>query len=434
MASILDRVKRGWNAFLGRDPTRNINGIGVGSSFRPDLMVPHRGYERTILNSIYCKISSDVAAIRFEHVRLDDNGNYKETIKSGLNNCLTLDPNLDQTGRDLLQEIVMCALEDGCAAIVPTDVTANPYITDSYDVIKMRVGRVTQWYPKHVTVEVYNEDTGKREQITLAKEMVAIVTNPFRAITNEPNSTLQRLINAINRLDHLDQQNSSGRLDLLFRLPYALKGDMKREQAAQRKKDIEDQLYNSPHGFAFIDSTEQVIQLNRPVENTLWDQVNTLTQQIYEQFGITRPILDGTASEEQMLNYYNSTIEPFCAAIADAITRRFISKTARTRGHAIHFFRNTFKLVPVKDLAEIGDKMTRNEIMSSNELRAEIGLKPVDDPRADELRNKNLNQSNQELAANPVTTNGDDTGGGAQILTGLLEKLGNLKLYNRKAS
>lgn len=352
----------------------------------------------------------DVAAINFEHVRLDEDGRFKEGINSAFNNCLTLEANLDQTSKSFIQDAVTSMFDEGCVAIIPTDTSANPNFTEAYDIYELRTAKITAWFPHHVRVEVYNENTGKKEELTLHKSMVAIIENPLYAIMNQPNSTLQRLIRTINRLDYLNEQNTSGKLDLIIQLPYAIKNEMKREQAEQRRKDIEAQLVGSKYGIAYTDSTEHITQLNRAVENNLWEQANSLTQQLYNQLGLTQAIFDGSADEKTMINYYNRTIDPICAALADEMMRKFLSKTARTQGQAIRYFRDPFKLVPVSQLAEIADKMTRNEILSSNELRAEIGYKPVNDPRADELRNKNLNQSNQELAGGPMSTTGDGTG------------------------
>lgn len=406
MPTITQRIRKGWNAFIGRDPTIDkFTNYGIASAYRPDKAYLTRGFDRTIVSSIYNRIAMDVAAINFEHVRLDEDGHYKEVIKSGLNNCLTLEANIDQTGRNFIQDLIISMFDEGVVAVVPTDLSENPYLTQGYDVYKFRTGKIVSWYPAHVDVEVYNEHFGKKEVLRLPKEFVGIIENPLYAIMNQPNSTLQRLLRALSRLDLYNEQNSSGKLDLIIQLPYPVKNEMKREQAEMRRKDIEQQLTGSKYGIAYTDGTERVTQLNRPVENNLYEQVNNLTQQLHNQLGLTQAIFEGSADEKEQINYYNRTVDPLCAAIADEMTRKFISKTARSQGQAIRYFRDPFKLVPVSELAEIADKMTRNEILSSNELRAEIGYKPVDDPRADELRNKNLNKSNEEILNDPLSTN-----------------------------
>lgn len=410
MASIIERFRKGWNAFIGRDPTEYSRqyDLGFSSGARPDRVYLSRGNERTIVSAVYCRIALDVAAINFSHVKLDEAGRFKEPIDSGLQNCLTLEANRDQISKSFIQDVVISMFDEGCVAVVPTDTTKDPRLTQSYDVLELRTARILQWYPGHIKVELYNENTGLKEQMTFPKEMVAIIENPLFAIMNQPNSTLQRLIRTINRLDVLNEQNSSGRLDMIIQLPYPVRNEMRKEQAEMRRKEIEEQLVGSKYGIAYADGTERIIQLNRAVENNLWEQANSLTQQLYNQLGLTQAIFEGSADEQTMINYYNRTIDPICAAISDEMMRKFISKTARSQGQAIRYFRDPFKIVPVSQLAEIADKMTRNEIMSSNELRSEIGLRPVEDPRADELRNKNLNQNNAELLGNSVSTATDE--------------------------
>jgi hypothetical protein len=362
-------------------------------------MRPRLGNERSIVNAVYNRIALDVAYIDIFHARLDEDGRYTEQIQSSLNECLTLSANIDQTGKAFLQDVVMSMMDEGCVAIVPVDTTINPQQSGSYDINSLRTGRVKAWYPEHVTVELYNEKTGRREEVTLPKKMVAIIENPLFAVMNEPNSTLQRLIYKLNLLDVIDEQSGSGKLDLIIQLPYVIKTPARKEQAEQRRKDIEMQLAGSKYGIAYTDGTEKITQLNRPVENNLLKQVEYLTGMLYGQLGLTPEILNGSADEKTMLNYYNRTIEPIVSAICDEMKRKFLTKTARTQGQSIVYFRNPFKLVPVAELAEISDKLTRNEIASSNEIRQIIGWKPSDEPGADELRNKNLNQSNQELKA-----------------------------------
>lgn len=400
--SLTSRLKNAWNAFNGRDPTSKTIYMTSGSSYRPDKRRPTRGHERTIVNSIYNRIAMDAAAINVEHVKNDQNGKYSETLDTRLNNCLRYDANLDQTGRAFIQDAVMSMFDEGCIAIVPTDTTDNPNRTQSYDVISMRVGKILEWYPREVKVQLYNENSGKKEDILLSKETVAIVENPFYAVMNEPNSTLQRLIRTLARLDTVNDQNSSGKLDLIIQLPYTIKSQSRRQQAEMRRQEIETQLTGSKYGIAYTDGTEKIIQLNRAIENNLWTQVQDLTAMLYSQLGLTSSIMDGTADEKTMLNYYSRTIEPILSAITDEIQRKFLSKTARSQGQAIRFFRDPFKLVPVSDLAEISDKFTRNEIASPNEMRAEIGWKPSEDQSANELRNRNLNQTEgQENAKAP---------------------------------
>lgn len=396
--SFISRVKRAWNVFLNRDPTPSY-GYGASSSYRPDRPRMSRGNERTIVTSVYNRIAMDAAAVDIFHVRLDDNGRYIDTIDSGLNNCLTIEANIDQTGRAFRQDIVLSLLDEGCVAIVPVDTSSNPDKTGSYTIETMRVGKIVDWYPAAVKVDLYNDRTGRREQITVPKRTVSIVENPLYAIMNEPNSTLQRLIRKLNLLDAVDEQSSAGKLDLIIQLPYLIKTEARRKQAEERRKQIEDQLKGSKYGIAYTDGTEHITQLNRPIENNLMKQIEYLTSMLYSQLGVTQEIMNGSANEQTMLNYYNRTIEPILSAIVDEMKRKFLTKTARSQSQSILFFRDPFKLVPVSDLAEISDKMTRNEIMTSNEIRQIIGMKPSSDPNADQLRNKNLSQSNEEIAA-----------------------------------
>lgn len=396
--SIGSRIKRSWNAFFNKDLTKDYRDIGMGYSYRPDRPRFSKGNERSIVTSVYNRIALDVAAITIQHVRLDDNGRFLEVIPSGLNNCLTLEANIDQTSRAFIQDVVMSMFDEGCVAIVPVDTTKNPDVTESYDIDTMRTGKILEWYPRHVKVRVYNDRTGQKEDIIMSKETVAIVENPLYAVINEPNSTMQRLIRKLNLLDVVDEQSSSGKLDLIIQLPYVIKTDARRQQAEKRRRDIEDQLSGSKYGIAYTDGTERITQLNRSVENNLLKQVEYLTSMLYGQLGITATILDGSADDKTMLNYNNRSVEPIVSAIVDAMKRTFLTKTARSQLQSIMFFRDPFKLVPVADLAEIADKFTRNEIMTSNEIRQVVGMKPSDDPKADELRNANINQSNVEIA------------------------------------
>ena len=390
------RLKHAWNVFRSRDPTSEFGDTGASYYNRPDRPRFTRGNERSITTSVLNRIALDASAIDILHVRLDKNGRFLEEINSGLNNCLTLSANTDQTGRAFKQDAVMSMLDEGCVAIVPTDTTMNPKVTDSYDIETMRVGKIIQWRPQHVQVRIYNEQTGKKEALWLPKKTVAIVENPLYAVMNEPNSTMQRLIHKLGLLDITDEQTASGKLDLIIQLPYVIKTDARRQQAENRRKDIEMQLAGSKYGIAYTDGTEKITQLNRSLENNLMKQVEYLTNQLYSQLGITQTILDGTADEKTMLNYYSRTIEPIVSAIADEMKRKFLTKTARTQNQSIEFFRNPFKLVPVNDIAEIADKFTRNEIMTSNEIRQIVGMKPSDDPKADELRNSNIAETKED--------------------------------------
>lgn len=411
----MDRIQRGWNAFRNRDPTMDFRDSGTAYYYRPDRPRFTRGNERSIITSVLNRIALDASAIDIMHVKLDKNGRYLETVDSGLNSCLTLDANTDQTGRALKQDIVMSMLDEGCVTIVPTDTSFDPNKTDSYQIDTMRVGKIIQWRPQHVQVRLYNELTGKKEEIWLPKKAVAIVENPLYAVMNEPNSTMQRLIRKLALLDVTDEHTASGKLDLIIQLPYVIKTDARRQQAETRRKDLEMQLAGSTYGIAYTDGTEKITQLNRSVENNLMKQVEYLTNQLYSQLGITQAILDGTADDKTMLNYYSRTIEPIVAAIVDEMKRKFLTKTARTRGQSIQFFRDPFRLVPVNDIAEIADKFTRNEIMTSNEIRQIVGMRPSDDPKADELRNSNISQSKEDIQrSNPVSSNETDKEGESQ--------------------
>lgn len=393
------RLKHAWNAFRNREPTRYYRDMGASYSYRPDRIRLTRGNERSIITSVYNRIALDAAAINVRHVRLDENGRFLSAIDSGLNECLSTEANIDQTGRAFLQDVVMSMMDEGCVAIVPVDTTFNPEMTGSYDIHSMRTGKVLEWYPRHVKVRLYNEETGLKEDILFPKSMAAIIENPLYAVINEPNSTMQRLIRKLNLLDVIDEQSGSGKLDLIIQLPYVIKTQARRQQAEERRRNIEEQLSGSKYGIAYTDGTERITQLNRAVDNNLMSQIEYLTSMLYSQLGITQSILDGTADEKTMLNYYNRTIEPILSAIVDEMKRKFLTKTARSQLQSIAFFRDPFKLVPVAELAEISDKMTRNEIMSSNEVRQIIGMKPSSDPSADELRNKNLSEPKEGKGA-----------------------------------
>ena len=395
---IRDRLQHAWNAFVYNDNTyvdpQNLGGL---STYKPDRVHFSRGVERSIVTSVYNRLALDVSSIAIKHVRLDENGRFKEEVDSGLQNCLNVEANIDQTGRAFLQDVVMSMLDEGCVAIVPVDTTIDPAKSGSYEINTMRTGKILEWYPAHVRVRVYNDKKGIHEELVLPKSTVAIIENPLYAVINEPNSTMQRLIRKLNLLDVVDEQTSSGKLDLIIQLPYVIKTDARRKQAEERRKDIEMQLSGSKYGIAYTDGTERITQLNRPAENNLMKQVEYLTSMLYSQLGLTQSIMDGSADDKTMLNYYNRTVEPILAAITDEIKRKFLTKTARSQRQTIMYFRDPFKLTPVLDLAEIADKFTRNEIMTSNEIRQIVGMKPADDPSADELRNKNLNQSNEVI-------------------------------------
>ena len=402
--TIGSRIKHAWNAFLNRDPTDYYRDSGFGGTYRPDRPRLSRGNEQSIVTSVYNRIALDAAAINVQHVRLDENNRFLHAIDSGLNGCLTVETNVDQTGRAFLQDVVMSMLDEGSVAIVPVDTTFNPEVTGSYDINSMRTGKIMEWYPNYVKVRVYNEKTGLKEDIRLPKNMVAIIENPLYAVINEPNSTMKRLVRKLNLLDVVDEQSSSGKLDLIIQLPYVIKTEARRQQAENRRKDIEEQLAGSKYGIAYTDGTERITQLNRAVENNLMKQIEYLTSMLYSQLGITQSILDGTADEKTMLNYFNRTIEPILSAIVDEMKRKFLTKTARSQLQSISFFRDPFKLVPVTDISEIADKFTRNEIMTSNEIRQIIGMKPSEDPKADELRNKNLSKAKEENVNPPGVT------------------------------
>lgn len=395
---IRDRLQHAWNAFVYNDNTyvdpQNLGGL---STYKPDRVHFSRGVERSIVTSVYNRLALDVSSIAIKHVRLDENGRFKEEVDSGLQNCLNVEANIDQTGRAFLQDVVMSMLDEGCVAIVPVDTTIDPAKSGSYEINTMRTGKILEWYPAHVRVRVYNDKRGIHEEIVLPKSSVAIIENPLYAVINEPNSTMQRLIRKLNLLDVVDEQTSSGKLDLIIQLPYVIKTDARRKQAEERRKDIEMQLSGSKYGIAYTDGTERITQLNRPAENNLMKQVEYLTSMLYSQLGLTQSIMDGSADDKTMLNYYNRTVEPILAAITDEIKRKFLTKTARAQKQTVMYFRDPFKLTPVVDLAEIADKFTRNEIMTSNEIRQIVGMKPATDPSADELRNKNLNQSNEVI-------------------------------------
>lgn len=395
-----DRLQHAWSALTTRAPTEvSYKDVGVAYSTRPDRKRLTMGNERSIVTSIYNRIAMDVAAIDIKHVRLDDNDRYLDEMDSGLNNILQLDANIDQTGRALIQDLVMSMFDEGVVALIPIETDIKPNETGSFDIKSMRTAKIVEWYPKHVRLRFYNEETGKPGEIIMHKRNVAIIENPFYAVMNEPNSTLKRLIRKLNLLDKVDEQTSSGKLDLIIQLPYEIKTNSRRVQAEQRRKDIETQLAGSQYGIAYTAATEKITQLNRPIENNLLKQIESLTSTLYGQLGLTEEIFKGTADEKTMLNYYNSTIEPILSAITDELKRKFLTKTARTQGQSIEFFKDPFRLVPVNNISEIADKFTRNEIMTSNEIRQVIGLKPSDDPKADQLINSNLNQSPDQLAA-----------------------------------
>lgn len=398
------RLKHAWNVFTG-NVQMNYRDLGMSYSYRADRPRMSRGNERSIVTSVYNRIALDVAALNVQHVRLDENGRFLSVIDDGLNNCLTLEANIDQTARSFIQDVVISMFDEGSVAIVPVDTTTDPNVSGSYDIQSLRVGQILDWYPQHIRARVYNEQTGRKEDIVVPKSAVAIIENPLYAVINEPNSTMQRLIRKLNLLDVIDEQSGSGKLDLIIQLPYVIKTEARRQQAENRRKDIENQLSGSKYGIAYTDGTEHITQLNRSVNNNLMSQIEYLTSMLYSQLGITQSILDGTADEKTMLNYNNRTIEPIISAIVDEMKRKFLTKTARSQHQSISFFRDPFKLVPVNDIAEIADKFTRNEIMTSNEIRQVVGMKPSEDPRADELRNKNLSApsgSDQQSEEMPI--------------------------------
>ena len=421
------RLKHAWNAFLNRDPTVVYRDIGSGYSYHPDRLRLTRGNERSIVTSVYNRIALDVAAINIRHVQLDDEERFLGVVNSDLNKCLSLEANLDQTGRAFIQDMVMSMMDEGCIAIVPIDTDDDPDDTEGYKIYSMRVGRIRDWYPAHVRVEVYNESKGRKQDIVVPKKTIGIVENPLYAVINEPNSTMQRLIRKLNLLDAVDEQSSAGKLDLIIQLPYVIKSDARRQQAEQRRRDIEQQLAGSKYGIAYVDGTEKITQLNRSLENNLMKQIEYLTNMLYSQLGITQSILDGTADEKTMLNYYNRTIEPIISAITDEMKRKFLSKTARSQRKSIMFFRDPFKLVPVGELAEISDKFTRNEIASSNEIRQVIGWKPSSDPKADELRNSNLSSPDNSMSGNNAEAGSEEYDSIVNdLLNGITEEINNI--------
>lgn len=420
------RLRHAWDVFRNREPTYNYINTGPGTTYRPDQNRLTGGNDRSIVTGIFNRIAIDVASINIRHCRMDENGRFKEYINSSLDNCLNLEANLDQSGRAFKQDIVMSMLDEGVVAIVPIDTTLDPTKTTSYDIESMRTGKIVEWYPKHVKVNVYNEKTGLREDIKLPKDMVAIIENPLYAIVNEHNSTMQRLKRKLVLLDSADEATNSGKLDLIIQLPYVIKTDSKKKLAEKRKQDIEDQL-KGPYGIAYVDGTEKVIQLNRPIENNLLKQVEYLTKSLYSQLGITEEILNGTADEQTMLNYNSRIIEPIVSAIVDSMKRTFLTKTARTQSQTLMFFRDPFKLVPVNNIAEIADKLTRNEILTSNEVRGIIGMKPSNDPKADKLINSNLNQPEDGKNV-PLSDNSNDADTHQDNMLSIISSVGDLPI------
>lgn len=402
--TLMARLKNSWNAFRNRDPTMFYSEPGMSYSYRPDRVRFSRGNERSIVTSVYNKIAMDVAAVDIRHCRIDTNGRYIEDVNSDLNTCLTLEANIDQTHRAFRQDVVMSMFDEGAVAIVPIEAKGDPTIGASFDIRSMRVAKIVEWFPRSVRVEVYNDYTGQKERLIFPKKSVAIIENPLYSVINESNSTMKRLIRKLNLLDAIDEQSGSGKLDLIIQLPYVVRGDLKKQQAEDRKESIIEQL-KGPYGIAYIDGTEKITQLNRPVENNLMSQIEYLTNMLYSQIGITPAIMDGTADEKTMLNYNNRTIEPIVSAITDAMKRSFLSKTARSQGQTIMAFRDPFKLVPINNIAEIADKFTRNEILTSNEIRQIIGFKPSDDPKADQLLNSNISHSPEVLADSGAAAN-----------------------------
>lgn len=407
------RLAHAWNAFTSRDPTQYII-TGPGYSSRPDRPRLSRGNEKSIATSIFNRIALDVSSVNIKHCRLDKNGRYVEDIDSGLNNCLNLEANKDQTGRAFIQDVVLSMLDEGCVALVPVETTIDPKSSNSYQIDSMRTGKITEWYPDMVRVRLYNDRTGEKEEILLPKNQVAIIENPLYAVVNEYNSTMQRLIRKLSLLDVTDEQTASGKLDLIIQLPYVIKTETRREQAERRRKDIIDQLAGSQYGIAYTDGTEKITQLNRSLENNLLKQVEYLTNMVYSQLGITQSVLDGTADEKTMLNYMNRTVEPIISAIVDELKRKFLTKTARSQLQSIVYFRDPFRLVPVNDIAEIADKFTRNEIMTSNEIRQIVGIQPSKDPKADKLVNSNISQAKQDMSQTSSATEAYEEGGYSQ--------------------
>lgn len=428
---IIDRIVKGWNAFMGREPPRYD--YGYSTSYRPDKAVLSRGVDRTIVTAIYNRIALDVASVELQHVKVDQNENFKEKYdRSYLSEALTTEANIDQTGREFILDLVLSMFDDGYVAAVPTD--ANVDIRKgAYDPMELRTGKILQWYPKHVKVRVYNENTGLKEDLVLPKRSVAIIQNPLYNVMNQPNSTLQRLIHKLTLLDSIDEQTSVGKLDMIIQLPYVIKTEARREQAEKRRKDIETQLSGSKYGIAYTDGTERITQLNRSLDNNLMSQIEFLTSMLYSQLGISKEVFEGTADEKTMLNYQNRTITPILTAIAEEMTRKFLTKTARSQGQRIKFMQSPFKLVPVSQIADIADKFTRSEILSSNELRAIVGFKPVNDPRADQLRNSNLNESADApppASTNPEAETGKESDGGRVLPDEILQEVSRLKNQN----
>lgn len=405
--SIGSRLKRAWNIFMNRDPTE-YQSLGNAYTYRPDRVYLSKGNERSITNAIYNKIALDVAAHPILHVRLDDQGRYSDTIDSKLNECLTLEANLDQTARAFIQDAVLSMFDEGVVALIPVETRFNPNKKGSYEILSLRTGKITEWFPKYIRAEVYNEETGRKETVTVPKKMTAIIENPFYSVMNAPSSTMQRLVRKLNLLDAIDEQSGAGKLDLIIQLPYIIKSDARRAQAEQRRKDIEKQLAGSKYGIAYTDGTEHITQLNRSVDNNLMNQIEYLTSMLYSQLGMSQAILDGTADEQAMLNYTNRIIEPILAAIVGEMNRKFLTRTARSQKQAIQYFTDPFRLVPINNLAEIADKFTRNEIMSSNEIRQIVGMKPSKDPKADELRNSNLSSPKEQETVDIVNEDGKD--------------------------
>lgn len=406
MASLAERARKAWDVFRGRDPTYKEN-YGPGYSRRPDKSYISFGGERSIVNAVYNRIAVDVAEVDIEHVRKNQDGFFKETIYDDLNTCLSLSANIDQTGRNLIKDIVMSMFDEGVVAVVPSSTSKNIITNETFDIYEMRTASIKQWFPKHVRVEMYDEDTGRKREVTLPKRAIAIVENPFYSVMNEPNSIGRRLISKLNLLDVIDEQLGAGKLDIIIQLPYVVKSPLKKQQAEARRKDLEEQLNNSKYGVAYADGTEKIIQLNRPLENNLMTQIEYLTNMFYSELGICEEILKGTADEKMMLNYRNNVLEPILTAITEEMTRKFLSSTAVTQGQRIFFIQNPFKLIPVANIADIADKFTRAQVLSSNEVRSIIGYKPVDDARADELSNPNLNQTDAQMM-DPIMTNDEE--------------------------
>ena len=412
--SFWTRLQHGWNAFRNKDPADFVHDIGPSYSYRPDRFRYNRGNERSIVTSVFNKIATDVASIDILHVRLDEEGRYLEPIDSGLNNCLTLEANVDQTAHAFKIDLIMSMFDEGCIAAVPVEATFDPNLTNAFDILSIRTGKIVEWFPEHVKLQVFNEKTGNREEVTLPKRAVSIIENPFYSVMNAPSSTLQRLIRKLNLLDSIDEQSGSGKLDLIIQLPYVIKTESRRQQAENRRKDIENQLAGSKYGIAYTDGTEHITQLNRPVENNLMKQIEYLTSMLYSQLGITQEILDGTADEKTMINYYNRTIDPIVQAIVEEMRRKFLTKTARSQRQSIQYFRDPFKLAPINDVANVADTFTRNEILTSNEVRQIIGRRPSKDPKADQLINSNISQSNSLPQSSGNVTEVSDEGGESQ--------------------